>query len=269
MRPFLIFAGVLATTSAQAQGFDTAAFDVRFGSLQGETTDLIGGRMSAETAWSLGAVGLQLGASVDQLGEDAVGNFRAILTRDLSWPVRLGLSAAYATNDGVQDDAVTFGMHALYRGNGQFLELNLLLPNHIRETGTFSFNIAGEQWVTPKLSIRTDLYRRSTDIEDPDIYTISLKLNYVITDDWTVFGQGFQTVSDDYDIKNEGTHLGVAYQMTPATRIAASLDSVRPQAADPAVGLTLGLQYDLGGPRDDSLMFQTAITHDRFALGAF
>lgn len=269
MRPYLLTAWLLAATSAQAQGFETAALDFSFGNLRGDTSDLNGTRIAAESAWDLGAVGLQLGASVDQLDQETEAGLRAILTRDLRWPVRLGLSVAYATNDGVQDDAVTFGVHALYRSDWQVLELNLLVPNHIRDTGAFSFNISGQQWLTSKLSIETDLYRRSTDIEDPDIYSIGLRLNYLINDDWGVFAQGFQTVSDNYDIKNEGTHLGVTYHLSPSAQIIASLDSLRPQAADSSLGLTVGLHYDFGTPRNDSRLFQTAILHDRFALGAF
>jgi hypothetical protein len=269
MRPYLIIAWLLAATSAQAQGLDFATFDLSFGSLRGDSSNLNGTRAAGETIWDLGVVGLQLGASADQLGDDTGASFRAILTRDLRWPVRLGLSAAYASNDGVQDNAATFGFHALYRGDWSFLELNLLLPNHIRETGAFSFNISGEQWLTSNLSIKTDLYRRSTDIEDPDIYTISLRLNYVVNDDWTVFAQGFQTVSDDYDIKSEGTHLGVEYRITPSAQVTASLDSLRPQVGEAALGLTVGVLYDVGARREDNLMFQTAILHDRFALGAF
>ena len=164
---------------------------------------------------------------------------------------------------------MTFGFHGLYSSGGSYFEANLLLPNHIRETGAFSFNIAGEQRLTQKLSIKTELYRLSTDLEDPDYYTISLTGNYAINDILTVFAQGFQTTSDDYDIKGNGTHLGLAYQFAPQADIRVSLDSLRPEADDAAFGATLALHYDFGGDRDQGRMFQTAITPDRLGIGAF
>ena len=264
--PFCLLAGA----PLQAQDLSSGFADLSFGVLYGDAGAVTGSRFAAETDWALGAVGVQLGASVAAFGdEDTSAAFRAILTRDLRWPVRLGLSVAYATFDGVQDDAVTFGFHGLYRSEWQVIEANLLLPNHIRETGTFSFNIAGEQWLTEALSIKTDLYRLSTDTEDPDYYTISLQLNYAVNDRVSVFAQGFQTVSDDYDIKGEGTHLGLGYRVTPALQLVATLDSLRPQVGEPSTGLTLALSYDFGGARDDGLMFQTDIIPDRFKLGAF
>lgn len=267
MRPFWLTICCLAGTPLYAQGPDAGFADLSFGGLQDGATEARG---AVETDWSLGAVGLQIGASAASFGDDnSTAAFRAILTRDLRWPVRLGLSVAYETNDGVWDDAATFGFHGLYRSDWTYLEANLLLPNHIRETGTFSFNVAGEQWLTPKLSLKTGLYRLSTDTEDPDYYTISLTANYVVTDTLTVFADGFQTTSDDYDIKGNGTHLGVAYQFSPNAKLRASLDSLRPEAGDASLGATLALQYDFGGSRDQGRMFQTAIIPDRLWVGAF
>ena len=261
---------VLAGSSLQAQTLTSGFADLSFGGLFGDAGTLDGGRLSAETQWALGPVGLQIGASLAGFGsENSAAAFRAILTRDLQRPVRLGLSIAYETNDGVKDDTVTFGFHGLYRSDWTDLEANLLLPNHIRETGTFSFNIAGEQWLTRDMSIKTDFYRLSTDTEDPDYYSISLQLNHAVNDTLTIFAQGFQTVSDDYDIKGEGTHIGMAYQVTPALQVVATLDQLRPQVGDASTGLTLALRYDFGGPRDDGQMFQTAISPDRFYFGAF
>ena len=261
---------VLVGSPLQAQSLSSGFADLSFGGLFGDAGTINGGLLDAETQWALGPVGVQVGASLAGFGgAESTADFRAILTRDLQWPMRLGLSIAYETNDGVMDDTITFGFHGLYRSNWTYLEANLLLPNHIRETGTFSFNIAGEQWLTQALSIKTDLYRLSTDTEDPDYYTISLQLNYAVNDAITVFAQGFQTVSDDYDIKGEGTHIGMAYHVTPALQVVATLDQIRPQVSDASAGLTLALRYDFGGPRNDSLMFQTAISPDRFYLAAF
>ena len=263
---WLVVCGVVGSPLC-AQGINTGFFDLDLGSLQNGATE---GRGAIETDWSLGVVGLQIGASAASFGTDnSTAAFRAILTRDLQWPVRLGLSVAYETNDGVRDDTVTFGVHGLYRSSWTYLEANLLLPNHIRDTGTFSFNIAGEQWLTQSLSIKTGLYRLSTDTEDPDYYTISLTANYAATDNLTVFAEGFQTTSDDYDIKANGTHLGVDYQFSPNAKLRASLDQLRPEDGDASLGATLALQYDFGGSRDQGRMFQTAIIPDRLWVGAF
>ena len=260
----------LASAPLQAQNVSSGFADLSFGGLFGDAGTTPGGRIDAETQWALGSVGVQIGASLAGFGgADPAADFRAILTRDLKWPVRLGLSVAYETNDGVKDDTITFGFHGLYRSNWTYAEANLLLPNHIRETGTFSFNIAGEQWLTRELSIKTGLYRLSTDTEDPDYYTISLQLNCAVTDTLSVFAQGFQTVSDDYDIKADGTHIGMAYHVSPALQVVASLDQLRPQVGDASAGLTLALRHDFGGQHNDSLMFQTAISPDRYYLGAF
>ena len=266
MRPLCLIFCLVAGQPLCAQGL-TGFADLSFGGVQGNPA---AGHADVETAGALGPVGWQIGASVASFGDaDSTAAFRAILTRDLRWPVRVGLSAAYATNDGVRDDAVTFGFHGLYRVPGTSIEASLLLPNHIRETGTFSFNFAGEQWLTPKLSVKTGLYRLSTDLEDPDYYTISLQLNYAVNDTLTVFAQGFQTTSDDYDIKGNGTHLGLAYQFAPHAQVLASLNQLRPDQGDAALGASLALSYDFGGARDDGRMFQTQIVPDRFWVGAF
>ena len=109
----------------------------------------------------------------------------------------------------------------------------------------------------------------STDLEDPDYYTISLTANDAASDVFMVFAQGYQTTSDDYDIKGNGTHLGVAYRFVSKLELRASLDSVRPDGDDPALGATLALQFEYGGGKDRGQMFQTAITPDRFWIGAF
>lgn len=267
MRPYwltiFLIAGTPLGAETQADGFAS----LRYGGLQNGVT---AARAELETDWALGAVGLQIGANLASFdAEDSSAAFRAILTRDLRWPVRLGLSVAYETNDGVKDAAVTFGFHGLYRTQSTFVEVNLLLPNHIRETGTFSFNIAGEQWLADKLSVKTELYRLSTDLEDPDYYSISLQLNYAKTENLTVFAQGFQTTSDDYDIQGNGTHLGVAYKLGPNVRVMASLESLRPDAGDNVLGASVAFRYDFGSSRDQVGMFETAIIPDRFWIGAF
>lgn len=267
MRHYWLLFSILAGTPLWAQGPESGFAELSVGSLQGAEPQQ---RFAVETDWSLGMVGLQIGANGASFGpENSTAAFRGILTRDLRWPVRLGLSVAYETNDGVWEDAITFGFHARYRSNWSFFEANLLLPNHIRETGTFSFNIAGEQWLTPDLSLKTELYRLSTDLEDPDFYTISLTGSYAINDALTVFAQGFQTTSDDYDIKGNGTHLGAAYQFTQQAKLRVSLDSLRSKNEDAAFGATLALHYDFGGERDQGRMFQTSISPDRFGIGAF
>lgn len=267
MRPLWILFGLMTATPLCAQNLASGFADLSYGGLQGGE---IAGHGQIESSWDIGDFGLQVGASAASIAaQDRSAAFRAILTRDMRWPVRLGLSVAYETNDGVWDDAITFGFNGLYRSDSSTFEANLLLPNHIRQTGTFSFNIAGEQWLDPKLSIKTELFRLSTDLEDPDYYTISLTANYVATESLTVFAQGFQTTSDDYDIKGNGTHLGVAYQFSPQARLRVSLDSVRPEGGDAIFGASLGLQYDFGSAGERGHMFQTAIVPDKFWLGAF
>ena len=266
MRLLWLTIGFLAGTPLFAQGFEGGFADVGFGGLQGVAPE---GRFAVETDWTLGTAGLQIGASATSLGADtSTAAFRAILTRDLRWPVRLGLSVAYETSDKVRDDTITFGFHGLYQSRWTSLEANLLLPNHIRETGAFSFNIAGEQWLTPDFSIKTNLYRLSTDLETPDYYTISLTANYAVTDRLGIFAEGFQTTSDDYSIKGNGTPVGVAYQFSPQAKLRASLDSLRPDTGPSALGATVTLQYDFGGPRDQGRMVQTAIVPDRLSVGA-
>lgn len=258
-----------AASTARAQTLAGGFADLGFGTLDTGADAQTGSALRAEAAWDLGAVGLQVGAQLATLDGETDAALRAILTKDLRWPVRLGLSVAYATDDLVRDDAVNFGLHAIHRTDWHSLELNLLLPNHIRETGAFSFTFAGEQWLTRDLSIKTELFRLSTDPEEPDFYTISLRLAYAVNDRWTVFAQGYQTVSDTYLIKNNGTHLGLAYQLSETTQITATLDQLRPEAAEAALGVTLGVSYDFGSARDDGVMFQSAIRPDRLRLGRF
>ena len=267
MRQLVLVLGIFAATPLAAESISTGFSDFAIGGLQGSA-----GSATAllETDWSLGAVGVQVGSSVTSFGADnSTAAFRAILTRDLRWPVRLGLSVAYESSDRVRDDTVTFGFHGLYRSDHTYFEANLLLPNHIRETGAFSFNIAGEQRISEKLSIKTSLYRLSTDLEDPDYYTISLTANYAANDSLAFFVEGFQTTSDNYEIKGNGTHLGMAYQFAPHANLRVSLDSLRPEQGDASLGASLALHYDFGGPRDQGRMFQTLIIPDRYHAGAF
>lgn len=62
-------------------------------------------------------------------------------------------------DDGVQGGTATFGLHARARTDWYGIEANLLLPDHIRDTGAFSFQFLGQQQLTRNLSVETQLYR--------------------------------------------------------------------------------------------------------------
>ena len=255
---------------AQAQLLESTQIELQAGLLDHQTGVQTLGLASVETMVDLDAFGLQVGALTTATSTlDNTTAVRVIATRNLRWPVTLGLSAAYASTDGVQSGTATFGLHARYATHWTWVEGNLLLPDHIRESGAFSFSILGGQRLSDNATLSTRLYRLSTDAEDPDTYTIALGLDVDMTDRLGLFIQGFQTVSDDYDIRSTGTRLGLRVGLGQDMQISASLDQVRPADADAALGLTLGWHRSFGGGTAPERMFDAAILPSRFATESF
>ncbi len=269
MRMMPVVVLLISAMPVCAQSFDTGTADVRFGVLQGGD-DITSVRAGTELFWENGAIDLQLGASIAQLGEDAAeGAVRIIASHALKFPLRLGLSVALIPDDMIRTNVVSYGLHGLYQTPSQTLEVAFMIPDHIGSTGAFSFDIDGEQRLTDDLSITTHLYRRSTDPEVPDFYSIGLGGSYALTDRLTFVGEAFQTVTDVYDVENNGGRIGIEYQLSPRLELTASLINVVPVRGDGSTGLSIAARFDFGDHGEPGRLFRVGAIPDRFEIANF
>lgn len=98
MRFLALAIGICAAGPVSAQMFANTRLNLQFGQSDAGPGSVSGLVLSADTWLDFGRSGLQLGVvsqTSDDLG-DAVA-VRALVRRDLGGPVRLGLSAAYAS----------------------------------------------------------------------------------------------------------------------------------------------------------------------------
>lgn len=270
MRMICCLVGLMSATSLSAQTFEAGRTELSTGVLDGDSGSVSSFRLTGAGSWDLGALGLQIDGSFDQLDpEDGVVTGRAILTADMPIPLRLGISVALTADDGVQADTTTLGLHALYLTDDLRLDGALQFPDHISETGAFSFSISGEQWVTDRLMITTDLYRLSLDDEVEDFYSIGLGAGYRATDRVMLIGEAYQTAADTDAYRDWLYRLGLSYDVRPGLAVTGFYTRRMDDTGTDADGLSVEARFDFGPQGDTARMFQSGPNADRFRIGAF
>jgi hypothetical protein len=270
MRMICCVAFMATATPILGQTFEAASAELIAGSFGGTGDDISSFRLTSAGSWEFGALGLQVDGSIDKLDEEnSVATARAILTTDLPIPVRLGASLSFTTDDGVQQDTATLGLHALYMTDDLRLDGALQFPDHINETGAFSFSMLSEQMVTPRIMITTDLYRLSMDDELQDYYSVGLGTRYLVNDQVTLIAEGYKTAADTYVYEDTIARLGMSYDIAPGIEITAFYLHRLDHDGTNADGLSVVARWDMGADREQARLFQYGPNADRFAIGAF
>jgi hypothetical protein len=264
---FSLAALLLAAPAAQA--FEAATVDLSFGSLAGDPGTFSSARLVGETAFDLGRWGVQIGATLSSLSETDQNSARILVWRELGERFRLGLSTSQTSYDGAQTNTSGLAFHLLWTAPGAHIDAAIQAPDHLDTTGAFSYDISGEQRLTPRLAVTTDLYRLTTDEEFDDFWSISLGLSYDLTNRITLTGAGIRSTADDYNFDNRMARLGAEWHLSPALTASATVLHLVTADDGTQTGLELALRRDFGAAPDRARLFDSGPLTDRFIIGAF
>lgn len=248
---------VLLAAPAAAQGLDGARVDLSFGLLSGDASGIGTGEARADAAWAFGAFGLQAGAEFSGLGFAegtpvdtlAVEAVHLILWRDVSARLRLGASATLLGGDTPGADTPAIGLHGRYDGIGFTIEGDIVKPlDDDASNGTIIGSLRIAQELTDDLTLRTELFRQSTDSEEQDRWAILLGADYTLDPRTTLFADAFHSGADDAAFTSTGLHLGLARSFGPGHEVFAAI-TIKDGTAITAEGVTLGLRFDWDGDR--------------------
>jgi hypothetical protein len=266
MRFFWGLLCVIWSVPLVAQTFDASETQLSFGTVGDVTSQ----RLTSAAAWDFGFAGIQIDGSLDRLdAQDPVGTARAILTTDAGARIRLGVSLAMTSDDGIEENVATLGLHALYLTPDLRLDGTLQFPDHIDETGAFSFSIQGEQMLTQRIMITTDLFRLSMDDELQDYYSVGLGAAYLLSEKLRLFGEGYLTAADTYVFEDKTFNAGLAYRLSPSAELEIRYIRRIEEDGDSSDGLSVLARLNLGAPHQSARLFQSGPNADRFAIGAY
>jgi hypothetical protein len=269
MSRFPLTLALCIAAATPALGLETGTIDLRYGSLSGDPGTFSAARLIGETALTFGPWGLQFGATLAQLTDADQNTARAVLFRNEGAHFRIGASVATASFDGVETAGTDFGLHFLWTAPGARIDAALVVPLHVVDTGSFSYDISGLQRLTPTIAVTTDLYRLSTDQELDDFWSIALGLRYDASDRMVLTAAGSRSTADDYNFDNRMARLGLDWRMADATTVSAALLHLVTEDDGTQTGVELRLRRDFGPAADHARLFDTGPLPDRFAIGAF
>lgn len=238
---------------AAAQGIDALRADLSFSGLASEGAPLGGGSLRLDGHYAFGRTGLQLSAgfeglefsdrSLDDLDAAAL---RLILTRDVAPDVRLGFSAGITGGDEPTAAHLSLGLHALWHPEGFRLSADLIKGLDDRGTnGAIIATIHAEQDLRPDLTLRGELFRRSTDDEGDDRAVALLGVRYDFTPQIFGFGDLFRSSADDLAFVNDGMRLGAGWRWDEGGEVYAALTGKAGTGLD-SLGLTIGIRLTTG-----------------------
>jgi hypothetical protein len=256
-------------TAPAAHALETATVDLSFGSLIGDPGTFSSARLESETAFDLGAWGVQLGATLSSLTETDQNSARILVWREAGDRFRFGLSTSQTSYDGAETNTRGLAFHILWTAPGAHIDASIQTPDHIVSTGAFTYDISGEQQITSRLAVTTDLYRLTTDEEFDDFWSIALGLRYDIGDRLTLTGAGIRSTADDYKFDNRMARLGAEWNLSPALTVSATLLHIVTADDGNQTGLELALRRDFGAAPDRDRLFDPGPLTDRFIIGAF
>jgi outer membrane receptor protein involved in Fe transport len=268
MSSFRLVLAAAFLAAQPAHAFDTADVDLSFGTMTGDPDPFVDNRLTGETALDFGRWGIQLGAALSHLSDADQNAARILAFRDAG-AFRLGLSAARVSFDGAESDSATYGFHVLWTAPGARIDAAIIAPDHIDDTGAFSYDISGEQALGQRMTVTTDLYRLSTDLELDDFWSIALGLRYAMTDRFDLSVAGIRSTADDDNFDNSLARLGLDWHPTPETTLSATLLHLVADDDSHESGLELRLTRAIGPAADHARLFDSGPLPDRFAIGAF
>jgi hypothetical protein len=266
LRPAL---ATLLLAAGPAAAFDTGVADLRYGSLSGDPGTFSAARLNGEGALDFGTWGLQLGATLAHLTDADQNTARALVFRDIGPRVRLGISTGRSSFDGAEGNTTDISIHALWTAPGARIDASLALPDHVDDTGAFSYDISGVQSLGRGLAVTTDLYRLSTDLELDDFWSITIGLRYDATERMTLTAAGIRSTADDYNFDNRMARLGLDWRLTDTAVASAALLHLVTADDGTQTGLEIRLRRNFGAPVDTSRLFDAGPLTDRLAIGAF
>lgn len=255
---------LLAATPAAA--FESGNATLSWGSLSGDPGTFAGARTTAEIAQSAGPWGLQLGLALSTLTDADQNSARLLVWRDVGAGFRLALSAARTSDDGAQTDNGGLAFHVQRETPGSRIDASIAAPDHLDDTGAFSYDISGLQRLSPRLDVVTDLYRLTTDEEFDDFWSISIGLRYAATDRLTLTATGIRSTADDFNFNNHMAKVGADWAVTDHLTASASLLHLVTVDDGNQTGLELALRRDFGAGRAP---FDGGPLTDRLTIGAF
>jgi hypothetical protein len=263
---FKHLAPVLLLLATPAAAFETGTATLTWGSLDGEAGSFSGTRATAEIAHDPGPWGLQLGVALSTLTDADQNSARGLLWRDVGAGFSLALSAARTSDDGAQTDNGSLAFHILRETPGSRIDASIALPDHLDDTGAFSYDISGVQRLSPRLDVVTDLYRLTTDEEFDDFWSISLGLRYAATDRLTLAATAIRSTADDFNFNNHMARLGADWALTDSLTASATVLHLVTVDDGTQTGLELALRRDFGARRAP---FDGGPLTDRITIGAF
>lgn len=268
MASFRIPLAAILLAAGPALAFEAADVGLRFGALSGDPDTFSAIRVTGETALDFGPWGIQLGATLSHLTDAEQNAARIIAFRDAG-AFRLGLSAAKVSFDGAESNSGALGFHALWSAPGARIDATILAPDHIDDTGAFSYGISGEQAIGQNVSITTDLYRLTTDLEIDDFWSIALGLRHSMTDNLTLSASGIRSTADDDNFDNNLARLGLDWRMSPETTLSATFIHLVADDDSHHNGIEFRLTRAFGPVADHARLFDNGPLPDRFAIGAY
>ncbi len=268
MTSFRITLAAAFLAAGPAFAFEPADVDLRFGSLFGDPDPFAAARLTGETALDFGRWGLQLGATLSHLSDADQNAARIIAFRDAG-AFRIGLSAARVSFDGAESNSGALGFHVLWSAPGARIDAAIIAPDHLNNTGAFSYDISGEQAIGRNLSVTTDLYRLTTDLELDDFWSIALGLRHAVTDDVTLTVAGIHSKADDDNFDNNLARLGLDWRLTSETTLSATLVHLVADDDSHRNGVEFRLTRAFGPSADHARLFDSGPLPDRFAIGAY
>lgn len=263
------FLAALIMAAAPAHAIEMATVDLSFGSLSGDPGIFSSARLETETAFDLGVWGVQLGATLSSLTETDQNGARILFWREAGDRFRFGLSTSQTSYDGAETNTRGLAFHILWTAPGAHVDASIQTPDHIVSTGAFTYDISGEQQITSRLAVTTDLYRLTTDEEFDDFWSIALGLRHGLTDRFTLTGAGIRSTADDYKFDNRMARLGAEWELSPALTVSATLLHLITADDGTQTGLEIALRRDFGDAPDRARMFDPGPLPDRFVIGAF
>ena len=244
---------------AAAQTIDAFRADLSFSGLASEGAPLGGGSLRLDGHFGFGRTGLQLSTGFEglefsdrSLNDLDAAALRLILTRDVSPDLRLGFSAGMTDGDEPTAAHLSLGLHALWHPEGFRLSADLIKGlDDLGTNGAIIATIHAEQVLRPGVTLRGELFRRSTDDEGDDRAVALLGLRYDFGPQVFGFGDLFRSSADDLAFVNDGLRLGAGWRWDEGREVYAALTAKAGTGLD-SLGLTIGIRLTTGEGLFDS-----------------